>query len=97
MTEIPVDPLQGSESIIPSEMMTRVALRLRSLSFPNYDPDVQQLHFWYPAARAAIKEMRKPTAGMVKYVEKHPGLMGYGDDSFDWIWSTMIDAALKPV
>lgn len=46
-------------------------------------------------ARVAIEAMREPTEDMVKYVDGHPDHLGYGDDGFDWIWSTMIDAALK--
>lgn len=59
-----IDPLANSQNIVPTEMMMRIARRLRSLPFPNPDENVQCLHFWYLAAKAAIEEMREPTINM---------------------------------
>lgn len=95
MSEIPVDPLANSDKIVPSEMMVRIATKLRSLPFPQFDPEVHKLHFWYPAARAAIEAMREPTEAMVESVIKHPDFYGYGDDGFDWVWRVMVDESLK--
>jgi hypothetical protein len=73
-----------------SEMVERVERAIE-----NATSDMEGSPMPSHLARVAIEAMREPTAEMVKHVEKHPGLLGYGDDGFDWIWSTMIDAALK--
>jgi len=47
---------------------------------------------WRRLAIAVIRAMREPTAKMIYAVDHHPDYMGYGDDSLEWLYSTMIDS-----
>lgn len=48
---------------------------------------------WRAKAIAVIKALREPTEAMVKTVDE--AAYGYGDDSWKWVWQTMIDAILE--
>lgn len=44
-------------------------------------------------AKSLLAVIREPTKAMIKAVDE--GCYGYGDDSWEWAWQTMIDAAIK--
>lgn len=44
-------------------------------------------------AKSLLAVMREPTKTMIKAVDE--GCHGYGDDSWEWAWQIMIDAAIK--
>lgn len=44
-------------------------------------------------AKSLLAVMREPTKEMVKAIDE--GSYSYGDDSWKWLWHTMIDAAMQ--